>query len=389
MSSDSDSGSWETWPPALSSPPHHSPYLSFLSPPVSPPLPPRVPPFAPSHFASFPRVRAPPSPPAEPAPGALVPVPAAHQVKRPQQNKPLRPQTKIQTNTQNTKPHDTLRSPPGLIEQITRLNAQAKARRDSYDSNIRVLLPSHSEPTTAPTPAAPTQSSPIPWPPVPAVPPTPSGHPSFPIPDPRNVSFAQTDDPDHHDKGEPESIDRTFAAEQLTLFLESINLTSRDNYKTSLSDFEGITCMQGHQLPHGRLKSVNGFFKKQEALAHIDPSFKQANHFSTGTGFLWNNTIILRAIIPTSFALAKAHQSGRLSVAVAVANPKFSFITYNIYGDDGAHNDPLASARTDSLIDAIAEDHAKRGSPPSIIIGDINAAASDIPTRPNLLDTHG
>ena len=65
------------------------------------------------------------------------------------------------------------------------------------------------------------------------------------------------------------------------------------------------------------------------------------------------------------------------------------FFIYNVYGFVHSADDPLASIRTEALMEAVYNDWMGRGCPPALITGDLNADALKIPSVAKFIHQKG
>ena len=239
---------------------------------------------------------------------------------------------------------------PILAAQIQQLITETTNAREDYDLKIRQGIPDPTKPQK-----------------------------TFPQPSEEQIPLFYDDE-----KTERRPPDET--KEKVVMIVSSTNITSLDNHKWDLANMDGTRCIQEHQLPHNRERALERFFKQESAILHIDKSFSQGANFSAGTGFIHDNDIIARQIIPTTGPLIKPHKNGRISICTVVASTTLPFFIYNVYGFVHNSDDPLASIRTEALMEAVFDDWVGRGCPPALITGDLNADAMKIPSVARLIN---
>lgn len=171
--------------------------------------------------------------------------------------------------------------------------------------------------------------------------------------------------------------------------ISSTNITSLATHKWTLIHMEVIRCIQEHQLPHSREHAFRRHFRKECSALHIDPSFGQGANFSAGTGFVYDNDIIVRPIVPFTGPLVKPHKNGRISICTVVASTTLSFFIYNVYGFVISADDNFTCIRTEALMEGVFDDWIDRGCPPAIITGDLNADAMKVPSIAKLINVKG
>ena len=266
-----------------------------------------------------------------------------------------------QDEAPNGKPdkiHISLRGHEDIIRKIDLLNLEARQRRDAYDEWIDKQIVEAQ--TKLPAGATDDEQYPVP----------PKGSTSLP----EQEGITQEDQPVMGDE---------------EFNLSSINVTSVEANKRIITDIEGLTCIQEHQLPVHRHKGMARFFKSQAKQLHLDPPQAEGVAVSAGTGFAWCQKIMILPLQPNTSALKKIAAQGRISICLAIISTRLSMVVYNPYCPSGGHTDHLAAARTDAIFAAIREDHRERGCPPSAIACDLNAETRDIPTLTKLLAVGG
>ena len=140
-------------------------------------------------------------------------------------------QTQSETTTgKPDKIHASLKGHEDIIRAIDILNLEAHQRRTAYDDWVdRQVLEAQ---TLLPKAATDEEQYPIP----------PKGNTSLPV------------DEGSSQQNQPVMDDEEF-------HLSSINVTSVEANKRILTDIEGLTCIQEHQLPVHRHKGMARFFK--------------------------------------------------------------------------------------------------------------------------------
>ena len=186
-------------------------------------------------------------------------------------------------------------------------------------------------------------------------------------------------------EGDPDRILAKNLPDGHTL-IEIVNITAMgDNQELLKRRDAHYIFTQEHRTPDKDVDAVRGSFATDHWTLEAGPLIPGSKAPAGGVAGLARNPMPIVDMPPRTEAMKRLIKTGRVAKYIITAGEATDMIVFNIYGMTNGADCRKAALTTDCIIDAIKDEVSGPGHEVALIVGDLNAEPSDIPTLSEML----